>query len=95
MTRLAYDMTVRRGGCQLTTMLPVDGPFGSVTSYCPTPTRGLTVYVPISPDGVTTLRVSVCPRHLHDLWERFGLPRGEPVWQHDPTAHEADAWIDE
>lgn len=90
MTRLAYDLSGRWGGCQLVTLLPLDGPFGSVTSFCDTPTRGLTVYVPISPDGVSTIRVPVCPRHLHDLWERFGLPRGEPVWQHDPAAHEGD-----
>lgn len=90
MTRLAYDMTVRWGGCQVASLLPIDGPFGSVPLFCDTPTRGLTVYLPISPDGTTTVRTSVCPKHLHDLWEQFGLPRGEAVWQADPAAHDGD-----
>lgn len=83
-------MSIRGGRCQLTTMVPVDGSFGSAAMFCDTPTRGLTVYLPISPSGVLTIRTSVCPKHLHDLWERFGLPLGEPVWQHDPIAHEGD-----
>lgn len=91
MTRLAYDMSVRWGRCQYVTMIPVEGsPFADVASFCDTPTRGLTVYLPLTEDGATTLRVSVCPMHLHELWERFGLSRGEAVWQADPAAHEGD-----
>jgi hypothetical protein len=90
MTRLAYDMSVRWGRCQLTTLIPVDGVFGSATIFCETPTRGLTVYVPLSAEGVSAIRVSVCPKHLHDLWEKFGVPLGEAVWQADPKAHEGD-----
>jgi hypothetical protein len=90
MTRLAYDMSVRGGRCQLTALVPLNGVFESASIFCDTPTRGLTVYIPLSAEELSALRVSVCPKHLHDLWEKFGLPLGEPVWQANPNAHKGD-----